>query len=187
MTEAHPDKKQVLFIQGAGEGAHEADAKLAASLQEGLGTAYNVRYPQMPGDDEPDSAWQQQIGNEIGAIEHEIILVGHSVGASMLLQYLVENEVEHQITGIFLIATPFWGSEGWEYDDLTLPEDFPDKLPKRVPLFLYHNRDDPEVSVTHLARYAAKLPQATIREAESGGHQFNDDLMQVARDIKALT
>ena len=45
MTETHIDKKQVLFIQGGGEGGYEADAKLAASLQKGLGAAYNVRYP----------------------------------------------------------------------------------------------------------------------------------------------
>ncbi len=41
-------KKQVLFIQGGGAGAYEADGKLAASLQEALGAEYEVRYPQMP-------------------------------------------------------------------------------------------------------------------------------------------
>jgi hypothetical protein len=40
--------KQVLFIQGAGKGAHEEDGKLVMSLRDGLGTEYNVRYPKMP-------------------------------------------------------------------------------------------------------------------------------------------
>ena len=54
MMETHTDKKQVLFIQGGGEDGYEADAKLVASLQAGLGATYNVRYPQMPDTDAPD-------------------------------------------------------------------------------------------------------------------------------------
>ncbi len=46
--DARTDKKQVLFVQGGGNGGYEVDAKLAASLQEALGTAYHVRYPRMP-------------------------------------------------------------------------------------------------------------------------------------------
>jgi uncharacterized protein len=188
MMEADADKKQVLFIRGGGgEEAHNADAKLAASLQKELGATYNVRYPQMPDDDAPDSEWIQQIINEVAAIKGKVILVGHSVGGSVLLKYLAETRVDHPIAGIFFIATPFWGGdEGWQYEGFTIPDDFPDKLPKDVPIFLYHNRDDPEVPFAHLALYGAKLPQATIREGASGGHQFDNDLTQVALDIKNL-
>ncbi len=35
--DARTDKKQVLFVQGGGEGGYEVDAKLAASLQKALG------------------------------------------------------------------------------------------------------------------------------------------------------
>jgi predicted alpha/beta hydrolase family esterase len=185
---AEAQKKQVLFIRGGGgDEAHQADAKLAASLQAGLGATYHVRYPQMPDDNAPDSEWIQQIGEEIAAINNEVILVAHSVGASILLKYFAENKIKHPIAGIFLIATPFWGGdEGWQYEGFTMPEDFPDHLPKEVPIFLYHNRDDPEVPFAHLALYAAKLPQATVREGASGGHQFDNDLTQVAQDIKSL-
>lgn len=41
-------KKQVLFIQGAGEGAYEEDEELVNSLRDRLGSEYNVRYPKMP-------------------------------------------------------------------------------------------------------------------------------------------
>jgi hypothetical protein len=34
--------------------------------------------------------------------------------------------------------------------------------------------------------YASKLPQATIREIPSGGHQLDNDLTPVALDIKNL-
>jgi hypothetical protein len=36
--------RQVLFIQGGGNGGYEADAALASSLQEALGKGYDVKY-----------------------------------------------------------------------------------------------------------------------------------------------
>jgi uncharacterized protein len=187
LTSDTVDKKQVLFIQGGGEGGYEADAKLAVSLRETLGEAYVVQYPRMPDEPASDLAWTQQIGKEISAIGSEVILVAHSFGGSALLKYFAENKVNHQLAGIFLIAAPFWGGDdGWQYEGFTIPEDFPDKLPKDVPIFLYHNRDDPEVPFAHLALYAAKLTQAVVREGTRGGHQFGNNLTQVALDIKKL-
>jgi hypothetical protein len=37
-----------------------------------------------------------------------------------------------------------------------------------------------------MALYPQKLPQATVREIASGGHQLNNDLTLVAKDIKSL-
>lgn len=37
--------KQVLFIRGGGEGAHEEDARLVVSLASKLGENYEIRYP----------------------------------------------------------------------------------------------------------------------------------------------
>lgn len=34
--------------------------------------------------------------------------------------------------------------------------------------------------------YAQRLPQATVREIANGGHQLNNDLTIVAKDIKSL-
>jgi hypothetical protein len=39
-------------------------------------------------------------------------------------------------------------------------------------IFLYHSRDDEVVSFSDFAIYKQKLPQATIREIERGGHQL---------------
>jgi hypothetical protein len=140
----------------------------------------------MPNEDAPDFGWGRQVGKEIAAIKSEVILVGHSLGASMLLKYLSENPISQPISGIFLLATPFWsGDEAWQ-EGLTLREDFADRLPGDVPIFLYHSRDDEEIDVAHLAIYARKLPRAFIREVASGGHQFGNDLTQVALDIKNL-
>lgn len=179
-------KKHVLFIQGGGEGAYEEDAKLVASLTAELGDAYQVHYPQMPGEDEPSSSLQAQIGRVITAIRGDVILVGHSVGASAVLKYLSENEVRKKIDGVFLAATPFWGGEGWHYEGFTMQENFADRLSKNVPIFFYHSRDDETVPFAHLALYRQKLAMATIREIPKGGHQFDNDLRLISRDIKNL-
>lgn len=101
--------KHILFIQGGGgEEDHAADGKLVASLQKALGKRYDIRYPLLLNDESaPDFGRIKQIGKEISLIKDEIILVGHSLGASMLLKYLSESQVRHNIAGIFLIATPF--------------------------------------------------------------------------------
>jgi pimeloyl-ACP methyl ester carboxylesterase len=130
MTGARPGKRQVLFIHGGGDGGYEADAELAASLQRSLGTGYEVRYPRMPEEPPPDFGWGHKIGSEIAAIEGEALLVGHSLGASMLLKYLSENRIASPIRGIFLIATPWWsGDEEWK-QGLQLREDFADAIPR---------------------------------------------------------
>ena len=46
--------KQVLFIQGGGEGAHAIDADLAASLACLLGGEFEVHYPFMPNEAAPE-------------------------------------------------------------------------------------------------------------------------------------
>jgi pimeloyl-ACP methyl ester carboxylesterase len=180
--------RQILFIQGGGgEEDYAADAKLVTSLKKVLGESYEVHYPFLPNDESsPDFGRKKQIDKEVSSIKGEIILIGHSLGASMLLKYLSESTIQKKITGIFLIATPFWkGDEDWK-QGFKLRKDFADKLPKGVPVFLYHSKDDEEVSVDHIEIYAQYLPQATIRKITEGGHQLNNDLSVIAKDIKAL-
>ena len=179
--------KHVIFIQGGGENGYEADAKLVASLRTALGEKYNVDYPQMPSVESlPDFGWLERIGEEISLAKDKIILVGHSLGASMLLKYLSESQVQKIITGIFLIATPFWsGDEDWK-QGLKLHKDFAVKIQKSTPIFFYQCKDDKVVPVDHLELYKKNLPQATICILESGGHQLNNDLSLIAKDIKSL-
>jgi len=180
-------RKDVLFIQGGGEKGYEVDAKLAASLQQALGEVYNVYYPPMQTNEvEVDFGWPEQIGKELSKTNNEVILVGHSLGASMLLKSLSENKIKNNIAGIFLLSTPFWsGDEDW-VKGLRPKEDFANNLPKGTPVFLYHCRDDEEIPFDHLAIYRQKIPYATAREITSGGHQFNNHLTIIAKDIKSL-
>ncbi|MGH3146709.1 MAG: RBBP9/YdeN family alpha/beta hydrolase [Rubrobacter sp.] len=177
----------MLFVHGGGEGAHEEDIKMAANLQEVLGTAYEVRCPKMPDEDSPEyEAWKERIARELVALDGEAILVGHSLGASILLKYLSEEKTEKPVAGVFLIAPPYWGVDDWEVDEYALQEGFASNLPEELPIFFYHSRDDEWVPFAHLALYAERLPWATAHEFDGRGHQFDEDLSEVARDIEGL-
>jgi uncharacterized protein len=177
-------KKSVLFIHGGGEGAYEEDRKLAASLGGALGVGYEVRCPKMPDEDSPEyGAWRDRISEELAALNGDVFLVGHSLGGSILLKYLCEEGVAKSVAGVFLVAAPFWGAEDWEVEEFALREDFASQLPTELPVFLYHGREDEVVPFAHLALYAEKLPRATVRELDGRGHQLDEDLSEVARDI----
>lgn len=177
----------ILFIQGGGgDEDYQADAKLVSSLRENLGSDYHIHYPRMIDESLPDFGRIKQIHKEIALLEDGLILVGHSLGGSMLLKYLSENTVTKKITGIFLLATPYWrGDEDWK-EELKLHENFSDRLPKETPVFLYHCHNDGVVAFEHLSLYTKALVKAIVREVKSGDHQFNNNLSIVARDIKSL-
>lgn len=171
---------QVLFIQGAGAGTHdEWDAKLVASLERELGVA--VRYPRMPDEDDPKfAAWKPALVRELDALDAGALLVGHSLGGMMLLHTLAE----HSFTpgAIALIAAPFIGDGGWPSDEITPRAQFV----VAAPVFLYHGTADDTVPVDHVQRYARAISHATVRVLERRDHQLNDDLREVARDLRAV-
>lgn len=179
--------KQILFFHGGGgEDDYAADAKLVESLKANLGHEYSVAYPLLPDNGKPDLGRREQIPREITGKSDGVILVAHSLGASMLLACLCEFEVRKRISGIFLLATPFWsGNEDW-VKPFQLQPDFAKRLDAKVPLYFYHCRDDEEVTFDHMRIYKQHVPWASFRELPVGGHQFNNDLSVVAGDIKSL-
>jgi len=176
----------VLFVQGGGKGAYDEDAALAASLERALGGEYEVHVPRMPHEAEPNvKSWKRKISAELSRLRGKVLLVGHSVGGSILLKYLSEEEVKKPIAGLFLLAAPSWDEDQWNFDDLKLPRNIAEKLASIPRIFLYHSRDDVIVPFSHLALHGARLPQATVRAVDGRGHQFGNDLTDVAKDIRS--
>ena len=86
----------------------------------------------------------------------------------------------------FLLATPFWGADDfWTWEEARLSDGGAAKLARRA-LTFYHSRDDEVVPFAHLALYETKLPRAAVRGFDGRGHQFGDDLSEVAGDIREL-
>ena len=180
-------KRQLLFVYGAGEEAYDEDRKMLESLRDALGGGYETRYPKMPEEESPTyAAWRDRIAGELAELDGEVFLVGHSLGASILLKYISEDRPVTPIAGMFLVAPPYWGVEDWEVDEYVLQDDFGSTFPENLPMFFYHSRDDEWVPFAHLAIYAEKVPQARFRGFDGRGHQFDDDLSEVAHDIASL-
>jgi predicted alpha/beta hydrolase family esterase len=175
----------VLFIQGGGEGAHAEDAKLADALQQALGPGYDLHFPRMPGEADPDAtSWKRKIASGLSHLSGKVVLVGHSLGGAMLLKYLAEEKVDAPIASLFLLAAPAWDGDRWAFDDLRLPDDIAAKLARIPRVVFYHCRDDEVVPFAHLALHGARIPQAATCAIEHGGHQFGNDLSQLAADIR---
>ena len=128
-------------------------------------------------------AWARRIDALLRGSRRPIV-VGHSFGASVLLKYLAETVRRPAMAGLFLVATPFWGSG---FPEFALPPDVGERLRGLSPLYLYHSRDDAEISVDHLERYRSVFPQATVRVLGGRGHEFNQaQFPELVADILGL-
>jgi pimeloyl-ACP methyl ester carboxylesterase len=179
--------RQVLFIQGGGAGTHDDwDAKLVESLEAGLGDAFEIRYPRMPGEDDASPpTWVPAIREELEALGPGAVVIGHSVGGTLLLAALVADPADSEPGAIVLLAAPFVGPGGWP-GDLVLPDDLDSRLPPNVPVHLFHGLDDDTVPPRHSDLYADAIPGATVHLLPGRDHQLNDDLNEVAALIRSL-
>ena len=129
-------QRQVLFVQGGGEGVHdEWDDKLVASLRHELGSDYEIRYPRMPDEGDPQYAsWKLALEKELEELRDGAILLGHSIGGTILINVLTERAARRTPGGVFLISAPFVGKGGWPSEDIGPMSDLGTRLPARVPI-----------------------------------------------------
>jgi len=59
-------------------------------------------------------------------------------------------------------------------------------LPKATPIYLYHGNADDIVPFAHIALYAKAIPHAFVRRLKGRNHQLDNDLAEVAADVRAL-
>ncbi|MFI2651158.1 alpha/beta fold hydrolase [Micromonospora fulviviridis] len=177
--------RQILFIQGGGAGTHdEWDDKLIDSLRRELRERYEIRYPRMPNEDDPSYArWSAAIRREMTSLDDGAIVVGHSVGGTILINALGERPPERELGAIVLIAAPFVGAGGWPGDEFELPHDLGARLPQGVPVHLFHGLQDETAPPSHADLYARAIPQAQLHRLPGRDHQLNNDLSDVAKTI----
>lgn len=180
--------RKLLFIQGAGAGTHEEwDNKLVASLTQALGPTYDIRYPKMPDEGDPVlSDWTEAVADECAQLGDGAVLVGHSFGGAALLRAMAAGSLSRYVAGIFLIAPPFIGPGGWAIGDSPARGALGSALPAGTPIHLYYGSDDDTVPAGHVDLYADAIPGLVVHRLKGRDHQLNDDLSEVAADIRAL-
>jgi predicted alpha/beta hydrolase family esterase len=139
----------------------------------------------MPNEDEPDYAtWSVQIAHELAEMPAGSVVVGHSLGGSVLIKWLVDLRKKISLGPVFLISAPFWDEQSeWIWRDVELPPDAKDRLPRDLTLFIYHGAADDLIAPEHAKLYARLLPRATLRLLPGRDHQLNDDLSEIAEEI----
>ena len=182
-------KKQVLFIQGGGIGAHdEWDNKLVDSLRRELGHDYDVRYPRMPEEADPSySTWKAALAEALAGVDDGAILIGHSVGGTILINALAETPPNRTLAGIFLIAAPFVGPGGWPSEDIKPTANLGARLPPKTPIYLYHGSKDDTAPFAHVDLYERAIPGAIVHRLGGRDHPLNNDLAEVAATVRVLT
>ena len=169
----------IIFVHGAGGWLE--DQPMAAELRRRLDVP--VTMPRFADEDMSTAAWFGELDRQRDARSADLVIAGHSCGASMALLHLAEGWQGPLPRGLVLLATPFWGSEGWQAE-YALPAGF--TLSGDVPLFLHHCRDDDTVPFDHLERFESLLPTAVVRRHATGGHQFEGRMAAVADDVGSL-
>ena len=178
--------RQILFIQGGGEGAHdEWDDTLVASLERALGDTCEVRYPRMPDEADPSyAAWGPAIRCEVAGLDDGAVVVGHSVGGTLLVQALA-GEPQPNLAGIVLISAPFVGAGGWPGEEFEFPGDLGSRLPQGTWVQVFHGLADRTVPPSHAHLYAHAIRQAELHLLPGRDHQLNDDLRDVVAVLEA--
>ncbi|WP_079474986.1 alpha/beta hydrolase [Marinococcus halophilus] len=182
-------KKHALFIHSAGpQGPDQGSSGLSFYLQKELSKDVHFFHPSMPAPENPQYVlWKKQISLALPRLSGEVLLIGHSLGGSALLKYLSEESLSCTVSGLFIIASPFWGrSPEWQLENFTLHADFEKALPALPYIFLYHSFRDNVVPFSHHQAYARKLPQSIQRILPGEDHLFSKGLPILMKDVRSL-
>ena len=181
--------KPIVFAHsgGAQGSAGQGSYDLVSFLRSELSNVFEIYYPIIEDPEAPTyEAWKRMFDEEFEKITEPVILIGHSLGGSMLLKYLSEEITRISIAGLFLVAIPHWGEEDWEVDDFVLREDFEESMPNLPSIYFYHSTGDEIVPFEHLKFYRKVFPNARVRELAGKEHAFTDGLPELVRDIRPI-
>ncbi len=181
-------KQKIFFLHSAGpQDKNEGSSGFLASLIADLQDSYEIVHPVMPNPENPDyEPWKEELDRDFSHLAGDVILIGHSLGGSVLIKYISENKVNFNIIGLFLCAAPFWGvDKDWQYEPFALASNFADKINRIDNLHMYHSLGDPIVEFKHAQRYKHELPNAKLHSLDGSSHVFESGVPELVDDIKA--
>ena len=180
-------KRKILFAHSAGPqyGEGKGSYDLVKYLRSKLSDNFMILFPKIQKPNTPTyTKYSEMFASSFAKITGPVILVGHSLGASTLLKYLSEEKPNIQISGLFLVSTPYWKSNMKEFQ---LEDNFQRFLKDIPKTFLYHSKNDPYVDFENLTFYKRAFKTAIVRELPGNEHTFPKGLPKMVSDIKTLT
>src|SRR5437016_14507445 len=89
--------------------------------------------------------WKAALAEEIAGLDDGAILIGHSIGGTILINALAAAPPGWKLAGVLLVAAPFVGAGGWPSEDIEPPADLGARLPPKTPIPLYPGSEDDTV------------------------------------------
>ena len=126
-------------------------------LRNALGEDYEVILPIMPNKfNARFEEWKLWFEKIIPFLNEEVVLIGHSLGASFVAKYLSENRFPKKLAGVFLVSGVFDKDFlGYGLLSFALPEKLDMQTSK---VYIYHSKDDPAVPFSALEQFHKALP-----------------------------
>lgn len=157
-----------------------------ASLQEKLGTDYEILSPRMPNRDNAKyTEWRIWFERMIPFVRDDAIFIGHSMGGIFLAKYLSENKFPNKILAVLLVSSPYESWEDESVGDFILPKDL-SLLKQAKDIHLFFSKDDPIVPFSHFEKYKEKLPNAKTRIFSDRGHFMQEEFPEIIEIIQSL-
>ncbi len=154
------------------------------NLEKDLGRGYEVIRPKMPCKRNAKYIeWEIWLNNYLPLLKENIVLVGHSLGATFLIKYLLKNKFPKKISQLHLISAAIKGTD----EDLAsfLPPKNLKPLEKICPkIFLWHSKNDPIVPFSDFKILSRQLVRAEKIIYKKRGHFNQKHFKALVKKIK---
>lgn len=137
--------------------------------------------PEAPERDE----WNKALLEQVGPVDNETVIVGHSLGGAAALRFLEAAEARSTPHALVLIATPWMiGSE--QFRGFFMTElDYEVLMWKASKMTVIHSRDDKTIPFDHAEKYA-KVLHARLVDVPDAGHFQGTEYPVILHTIEEL-
>jgi uncharacterized protein len=166
----------LLFIHSAGlQTPGQGSSRLLEALRAGLPHGLHLVAPPMPKPDAPSAeGWIEATRKALDDIAGDVVILGHSLGGSTVLQVLERHGIPETLRGVILLAAPFWSADNRNVAEYALSQGAGVALKELSPLIVLQGEEDEEIPRDHAGRYRELLPQAEIRLLPGIDHEAAD-------------
>jgi pimeloyl-ACP methyl ester carboxylesterase len=134
----------------------------------------------------PYAGWKAAIGRALAKLDDGAILIGHSIGGTILIHALAEAPPGCAPAPSCSLPPRSSAKAAWPSDDIAPKRDRRRKARPGLPVHLFNGSADETAPPPHADLYGQAIPQARIHRLPGRDHQLNNDLSEVARVVRQL-
>ncbi|MDA8596789.1 alpha/beta hydrolase [Candidatus Pacebacteria bacterium] len=158
-------------------------------LHDQLEHTYEVFTPTMPNKANACyEEWKIWFERHLALTEGEVVLVGWSLGAMFLAKYLIEEQLDHAVSALFLIAGPCGTYNDGSGNDCGSFRFEPSLIPtmrEKVPnVEVWHSKDDFVVPYEHALKFKELLPSAELVTFSDRNHFLQNEFPELIQKLK---